>query len=73
MEIVSVPVILALVEMLKKSGLSSRFAPIVSLALGIVFGFVWVEGDWMLKLGAGIILGLSASGLYSGTKAVVRN
>jgi hypothetical protein len=65
MEILSIPAILAIVEALKMVGLDSKYAPIVSIVVGIAFGLAF--GDWV----AGLILGLSASGLYSGVKKAI--
>lgn len=52
--------------------LPSRFKPILSLALGIGLAFLGVEGSVSNIIFSGIIIGLSASGLYSGAKAVVK-
>ena len=64
------PVIMAIVEALKQSGMDSKFAAIVSLSLGILFGLLFIEmgGSGLVQ---GILAGLSASGLYSGAKKVV--
>jgi hypothetical protein len=69
MELLTVPVIIALVEMLKSSGMPSRFAPLAALAIGITLGLAWGSFD-LNGLTTGLLLGLSASGLYSGQKAV---
>jgi len=62
MELLTIPAIVALVEALKRSGMDSKYAPLVAIAVGIAFGLAL--GDWV----GGLILGLSASGLYSGVK-----
>lgn len=62
MELLTIPAIVALVEALKRSGMDSKYAPLVAIAVGIAFGLTL--GDWV----GGLILGLSASGLYSGVK-----
>ncbi len=67
-----VPVIVGLVAVAKEIGLPSRFASLVSLvfAVGITFLFTGqVSGVSVL---IGIVTGLAASGLYSGTKSVVK-
>jgi len=69
-----IPLIIGLVELLKGVGLNNRFLPVASLILGIAAGIIYVYPD-DLKSGilAGIILGLSACGLYSGTKHTIEN
>jgi hypothetical protein len=62
MELLTIPAIVALVEALKRSGMDSKYAPLTAIAIGIAFGLVL--GDWI----GGLILGLSASGLFSGLK-----
>ncbi|MCL5074214.1 MAG: hypothetical protein M1136_00970 [Chloroflexi bacterium] len=71
-----VPLIIALVELVKRAfpGLSNRYYPLVSLALGVALntaiayhlGTDRLEGAFL-----GLITGLVASGLYSGGKTVV--
>ena len=63
-----VPVILGLVQVAKQVGLPSKFAPLVSIALGV--GLVALTGaSWQADIVQGIIAGLAASGLWSSSKA----
>lgn len=68
--------IVGLVQMLKQSGLSPRWAAPVSVLMGIVAYVSWaaVKGatpeQWWIAVVTGILVGLAASGLYSGTQAV---
>ncbi|SDX44783.1 hypothetical protein SAMN05444487_11814 [Marininema mesophilum] len=72
-EAVLVSVIIGLVEMLKQVGLPKRLSPLVSLTLGIVAGFFYLApGELSVGILQGIIMGLSATGLYSGTKNMVQ-
>ncbi len=71
-------VIVALVEGAKRLGLPARYAPLVAVALGLACGLVAYLvrvvpslGGWAEAAGGGIVLGLVAAGLYSGTKSVV--
>lgn len=68
----TIPVILALIQVLKMTRLiPDRYAPIASIGLGILVAFL-IPGPELITLGSkiltGILLGLSASGLYSGVK-----
>lgn len=66
-QLIVVPVIVALVEVGKRLGISSRLAPLLALALGIG-GFYIGQVDTVMN---GILFGLTASGLYSGVRATV--
>lgn len=68
-DVMIVPFILGIVELVKKLGLPSKFCPIVGVALGVVIGMVYVSPtDIAQGVLVGASLGLSAVGLYSGTK-----
>jgi len=61
--------IVGLVETLKRAGLPKRFLPLSSLFFGVIAGTIYIHPT-NLKAGiiVGLMMGLSASGLYSGTK-----
>ena len=68
-----VGLIMALVEAAKRTGFPARYSPILALALGIAAGVFWVfPGDYVQGVWAGIVMGLSAIGLYSGPKNVFK-
>lgn len=72
-EAVLIGVIVGLVEIIKRSGVPDRYAPIVSIILGIVAGVLYLTPeDYLYGVLQGIILGLSSVGLYSGTKNLVQ-
>lgn len=72
-DVAVIPVIIALIQLFKQVGLPNRFAPIVSIALGIVAGFVYIApGDPAKAVYLGIVIGLSAIGLFSGAKNTVK-
>ena len=64
-------VIVAIIEMFKSFGLNQKYSPIFAVILGLVFSFAMafygntVEYESAIK---GLIVGLSAVGLYSGVK-----
>lgn len=66
-----VPVIVALVQGAKEMGLPGKYASIASMAFGIALVATTGPVSWSATLIQGIVAGLSASGLYSGGKAVV--
>lgn len=68
-DVVLIPLIIGLVQVLKTLGLNKKFLPLASIIFGIAGGVFYLYPD-DLKGGiiVGIMLGLSASGLYSGTK-----
>jgi hypothetical protein len=71
-------VIVSLVQAAKTIGMHRRFSPLLSIALGIVLMLSvqvvqevpWLRA-WWEAIGAGVMLGLSACGLYSGAKAMI--
>ena len=71
-------VIVTLVEVLKRAGLERRFAPLAAIVLGVMttlavqlaMHWPWLRA-WWEAIGSGVLLGLSASGLYSGSKAMI--
>jgi len=67
-----VPVIVGLSELLKKSGVPKKFTPVTSVLLGLVFGITYLApGDIKQGILFGLVLGLSAVGLFSSTKNTV--
>lgn len=66
MELLTIPAVITLVEALKHSGMPSKHAPITAIAIGIGFGLVL--GSWL----GGLVLGLAASGTYSGAKTILQ-
>lgn len=72
--LVLVPIVMGVVEAIKALGLNSKFAPVMSIILGVIgvylaSGFV-LSGPLALE---GIVVGLSAAGLYSGAKKTFTN
>lgn len=63
-----IPVTVGLVAVIKNLGLDSRYAPVASILVGI--GLVALSAAaWQVVIAQGLIVGLAASGLWSGTKA----
>lgn len=75
-----IPLIIGLVEAFKRSGLSVTWAAPVAIGLGLAasLGYQATQGasvpaDWYRSVLWGLALGLSASGLYSGTKKAIES
>ncbi len=67
-----VPLLIGILEVFKKVGLKEKYIPIFSLSLGIFIGIgLFGNGDMKAGLIQGIFIGLSAVGLYSGTKNTI--
>lgn len=70
---VLVPVLIGVVEVIKRVGLKTRWAPLCALFLGVVAA--WGLSGWsvdMMVLIEGLVAGLSAAGLWSGTRATLQ-
>ena len=68
-ETVVVPIIISIVELTKGLGLPKKFSAVIAVIIGALIGVFFVEPQ-SIKIGIfkGIVYGLTASGLYSGTK-----
>lgn len=65
-------VIVGIVELLKILGVPKKLLPIASLILGVISGMIYLfPEDPQAGILMGIIMGLSASGLYSGSKNIL--
>jgi uncharacterized membrane protein YgaE (UPF0421/DUF939 family) len=62
---------IALVEVAKLLGLKSKYAPIVAILIGIGTSFLGSLQIGIDLIIPGIVIGLTACGLYSGTKATL--
>ena len=68
-DVVLIPLIIGIVELLKMYGMPRRLLPIVAIIFGIVGGIVYIyPNDIKAGILIGLMMGLSASGLYSGGK-----
>lgn len=64
-----IPIIISIVELAKGLGVPKKFSALIALVTGLLIGIFYLHPT-EIKLGIleGVILGLSASGLYSGAK-----
>jgi len=68
-DVALIPLIVGLVQVLKTTGLKRKFLPFAALIFGLAGGIFYIcPGDIKSGIIVGLMLGLSSSGLYSGTK-----
>ncbi len=67
-----IPVVIGLVQVFKILGLSSRLLPLLSLVLGVL-GTAILGGLTGFTVIQGLVVGLSAVGLWSGTTNTLEN
>lgn len=65
----AVGLIVALVEIVKRVGVSSKLSPVIALVIGVALGFT-AYGFTAQGVVLGLAAGASAVGVYSGTKNV---
>jgi len=65
---VAIPVITGVVQALKMAFLPSKLAGLLSIILGVLFSFGTNHAVTFETTITGVVLGLSASGLYEGVK-----
>jgi len=72
-ESIIIPIIIAIVELAKGLGLPQKFSALVSVFIGIVIGVIYFYPiDIKYGIFQGVVFGLTASGLYSGTKNTIQ-
>jgi hypothetical protein len=74
---IAAPIAIALVSLLKQQGMADRLAPVASVAAGVVVVVLLMLADAIaITLGqsalTGLLSGLTASGTYSGAKAIAK-
>jgi L-cystine uptake protein TcyP (sodium:dicarboxylate symporter family) len=70
-QLIIIPVIIGIVEVVKRAGVPTKYSPLVSLLLGLLFGVFYGEA-WIEGIILGLMAGLSATGLYSGSKNIFK-
>lgn len=72
-DVAIIPLILGLVELFKRGGLPLKYSPFVAVVFGLLYGIFYIDGEIKQSIIVGLMLGLSATGLYSGTKNLVKS
>ncbi|EJS68513.1 hypothetical protein ICW_03070 [Bacillus wiedmannii] len=70
---VMIGIVVGLSQIVKTIGLQSKYVPLLNLTLGIVLGVLFLDGDIKTNVFQGIIIGLSASGLFDHTKIMKKD
>lgn len=68
--LILVPITVGLVQVAKKTGLDSRYAPLFSVFVACGMSVILSHG--LDAIAQGIIAGLTASGLWSGVKTTMK-
>ena len=72
-DVVVVAVIIGLVQLVKQlAWIHEKYMPLLSVVLGIIAGVIYFEGEITVRIMFGIVLGLSAAGLFDQTKIVTK-
>ena len=66
-----IPIVVGLTQLVKDLGVPRKWVPVLSLAIGVAAALA-LSGLSVASVVQGIVYGLSASGLYSSSKAVVQ-
>ncbi|MGG0645500.1 holin [Bacillus mycoides] len=70
---VMIGIVVGLSQIVKTVGLQTKYVPLLNLTLGIVLGVLFLDGDIKTNVFQGIIIGLSASGLFDHTKIIKKD
>ncbi|NLW43792.1 MAG: hypothetical protein GXY92_01250 [Syntrophomonadaceae bacterium] len=69
----AIPIINGLAEVAKRAGLPNRYVPLLAVILGLIAGIGLrnPQDSITVAILEGLVIGLSAVGLYSGTRNVL--
>ncbi|MDO9534371.1 MAG: hypothetical protein Q7J85_03340 [Bacillota bacterium] len=70
----AIAIILGIVQMARTLGLKEKYAPLLTVALGLLasIGYqFYSQQAWYEAVIGGLVIGLSAIGLYTGTRETV--
>ncbi|PEB21789.1 holin [Bacillus toyonensis] len=70
---VMIGIVVGLSQIVKTIGLQTKYVPLLNLTLGIVLGVLFLEEGIKTNVFQGIIIGLSASGLFDHTKIMKKD
>ncbi|EMK2597428.1 holin [Bacillus cereus] len=70
---VMIGIVVGLSQIVKTIRLQTKYIPLLNLTLGIMLGVLFLDGDIKTNVFQGIIIGLSASGLFDHTKIMKKD
>ncbi|HDR7782385.1 MULTISPECIES: hypothetical protein [Bacillus] len=70
---VMIGVVVGLSQIAKTVGMQTKYVPLLNLTLGITLGVFFLSQDIKTNIFQGIIIGLSASGLFDHTKIIKKD
>ncbi|EJQ54853.1 hypothetical protein IEI_01322 [Bacillus wiedmannii] len=70
---VMIGIVVGLSQVAKTIGLQTKYVPLLNLTLGITLGVLFLSQDIKTNIFQGIIIGLSASGLFDHTKIIKKD
>ncbi|MGI2836798.1 holin [Bacillus cytotoxicus] len=70
---VMIGIVVGLSQIVKTIGLQTKYVPLLNVTLGIVLSVLFLDGDIKTGVFKGIIIGLSASGLFDHTKILKKD
>ncbi|PEM25123.1 holin [Bacillus wiedmannii] len=70
---VMIGVVVGLSQIAKAVGMQTKYVPLLNLTLGIMLGVLFLSQDIKTNIFQGIIIGLSASGLFDHTKIIKKD
>ncbi|EEM07896.1 holin [Bacillus pseudomycoides] len=70
---VMIAIVVGLSQIAKTIGLQTKYIPLLNLTLGIVLGVLFLSQDIKTSIFQGIIIGLTASGLFDHTKILKKD
>lgn len=66
-------IVVALVQLVKQLNfVDNKYLPVIALVIGVIAGVFYVDGDIQQKILQGVIMGLSAAGLFDQTKIITK-
>ncbi|MED2841262.1 holin [Bacillus wiedmannii] len=66
-------IVVGVSQIAKTTGLQTKYIPLFNLTLGITLGVLFLSQDIKSNILQGIIMGLSASGLFDHTKIIKKD
>lgn len=67
-----IAIVVGLSQITKNVGLANKYIPLLNLLFGVVLGILFLTGDIKANVLQGLIIGLSASGLYDQSKLLIK-